>query len=245
MLTAILFTVCLLVGVGLFIYQVWGRFNLLRAATGTFTVDRIPERLWAVVTIALGLQIVTMFGRAYSERFYAPLMSPSLLGGPYMFVRDCFEGIVLLCVLILMARWAITRPMRLMGFAPAENRQRGHHHWEAYLILSCIGIIVSSGPVYDASRLVLHAGEPGIAGEGAWEPLSNHVVRPLLAGMAPGFVATAGGVAWWAHNLSVLVMLNFLPLAKHFHVITSLPNVFFRKLEPLGALSKQDLENAA
>src|SRR5438309_9605415 len=276
MLTAILFTVCLLVGVGLFIYQVWGRFNLLRAATGIFTVDRIPERLWAVVTIALGqkkfvrpevswvretlagwlhffvfwgftvlgLQIVTMFGRAYSEHFYVPLMSPSLLGGPYMFVRDCFEGIVLLCVLGLMARWAITRPMRLMGFAPAENRQRGHHHWEAYLILSCIGIIVSSGPVYDASRLVLHAGEPGIAGEGAWEPLSNHVVRPLLAGMAPGFAATAGGVAWWAHNLSVLVVLNFLPLAKHFHVITSLPNVFFRKLEPLGALSKQDLENA-
>jgi len=276
MLTAILFTVCLLVGVGLFIYQVWGRFNLLRAATGTFTVDRIPERLWAVVTIALGqkkfirpevswvretlagwlhffvfwgftvlgLQIVTMFGRAYSEHFYVPLMSPSLLGGPYMFVRDCFEGIVLVCVLVLMARWAITRPMRLMGFAPAENRQRGHHHWEAYLILSCIGIIVSSGPVYDASRLVLHAGEPGIAGEGAWEPLSNHVVRPLLAGMDPGLVATAGGVAWWAHNLSVLVMLNFLPLAKHFHVITSLPNVFFRKLEPLGALSKQDLENA-
>src|SRR5436309_1094916 len=185
-----------------------------------------------------------MFGRAYSEQFYVPLMSPSLLGGPYMFVRDCFEGIVLVCVLVLMARWAITRPMRLMGFPPAENRQRAHHHWEAYLILSCIGIIVSSGPVYDASRLVLHAGEPGIAGEGAWEPLSNHVVRPLLAGMAPGFVATAGGVAWWAHNLSVLVMLNFLPLAKHFHVITSLPNVFFRKLEPLGALSKQDLENA-
>src|SRR3989454_6519073 len=276
MLTAILFTVCLLVGVGLFIYQVWGRFNLLRAATGTFTLDRIPERLWAVVTIALGqkkfirpevswmletlagllhifvfwgftvlgLQIVTMFGRAYSEHFYVPLMSPSRLGGPYMFVRDCSEGLVLVCVLALMARWAITRPMRLMGFARAENRQRTHHHWEAYLILSCIGIIVSSGPVYDASRLVLHAGEPGIAGEGAWEPLSNHVVRPLLAGMAPGFVATAGGVAWWAHNLSVLVMLNFLPLAKHFHVITSLPNVFFRKLEPLGAVSKQDLENA-
>ena len=274
--TAILFTVCLLVAVGLFIHQVWGRFNLLRAATGSFQVDRVPKRLWAVVTIALGqrkfirpevswvretlagwlhffvfwgftvlgLQILTMFGRAYSEHFYVPLMSPSLLGGPYMFLRDCFEGIVLVCVLVLLARWAVTRPMRLIGFAPAENRQRAHHHWEAYLILGCIGIIVSSGPVYDASRLVLHASEPAIAGEGFWEPLSNHVVRPWLAGMSLGFVATVGAVAWWAHNLSVLVMLNFLPLAKHFHVITSLPNVFFQKLEPLGALSKQDLENA-
>ena len=277
MARAILFTVCLLVAVGLFIYQLWGRFNLLRAATGKVTLDRIGERLWAVVTIALGqrkfirpevssvretlagwlhffvfwgfvvlgLQIVTMFGRAYSEQFYVPLMSPELLGGPWMFVRDCFEGIVLVCVLVLLARWAITRPMRLMGFAPAENRQRGHWHWEAYLILSCIGVIVSGGPVYDASRLVLHAGEPGIAAEGAWEPLSNHIVRPLLAALGPGGASTAGAVAWWAHNLSVLVMLNFLPVAKHFHVITSLPNVFFRKLEPLGALSKQDLENAA
>src|SRR3989442_12154589 len=161
-----------------------------------------------------------MFGRAYSEHFYVPLMSPSLLGGPYMFVRDCFEGIVLVCVLVLMARWAITRPMRLVGFAPAETRQRGHYHWEAYLILGCIGIIVSSGPVYDASRLVLHAGEPGIAGEGAWEPLSNHVVRPLLAGMDTGFVATAGGRGRWAQNLSLVGVPNFLPLATHFHVIT-------------------------
>ena len=156
---AILFTVCLLVAVGLFIYQVWGRFNLLRAATGSFKVDRVPKRLWAVATIALGqrkfirpevswvretlagwlhffvfwgftvlgLQILTMFGRAYSEHFYVPLMSPSLLGGPYMFLRDCFEGIVLVCVLVLLARWAVTRPMRLIGFAPAENRQRAHH----------------------------------------------------------------------------------------------------------------------
>src|SRR5438445_9294565 len=121
MLTAILFTVCLLVGVGFFIYQVWGRFKLLRAATGTFTLDRIPERLWAVVTIALGqekfirpevswvretlagwlhffvfwgftvlgLQIVTMLGRAYSEHFHGPLTRPSPPGGPCVVLARC------------------------------------------------------------------------------------------------------------------------------------------------------------
>src|SRR5204863_7342793 len=173
MLTAILFTVCLLVGVGLFIYQVWGRFNLLRAATGRFTVDRIAERLRAVVTIALGqekfirpevswvretlagwihffvfwgftvlgLLIVTMFGRAYSEHFYVPLMSPSLLGGPYMFLRDCFVAIVLVSVLVLMARWATTRPMRLVGVAPAQTRQPGHYHSESDLILGSLAIM--------------------------------------------------------------------------------------------------------
>src|SRR4029077_11633451 len=91
-------------------------------------------------------------------------------------------------------------------------------------------------------RLGLPRGEPGIAAEGLGEPLSNHLVRPWLAAMGPGFAATAGSVAWWAHNLAVLVMLNFLPLAKHFHVITSLPNVFFGKLEPLGQLSKPEYD---
>src|SRR6058998_2115764 len=165
MLTAILFTVCLLVGVGLFIYQVWGRFNLLRAATGTFTVDRIPERLWAVVTIALGqkkfirpevswvretlagwlhffifwgftilgLQIVTMFGRAYGDHFYVPLFSPGLLGGPYMLLRDIMEALVLVSIAVALVRWGITHPARLYGYEPPEHRLRGQSHWEAYL----------------------------------------------------------------------------------------------------------------
>ena len=51
-------------------------------------------------------------------------------------------------------------------------------------------------------------------------------------------------IAWWIHNLVVLSFLNLLPLSKHFHVVTSIPNVFFTKLEPYGRLSKQDLENA-
>ena len=160
-----------------------------------------------------------------------------------MLVRDLFEAIVFVSIVILIARWMMQRPLRLIGFLPAEARQRSHHHWEAYLILSCIGIIMVGGPIYDGSRILAHAGDPAMAAEAAWEPVSATVGR-LLAGLSPAGAATVGYVAWWAHNLAVLVMLNFLPLAKHFHVITSLPNVFFRKLEPLGRLSKQDLENA-
>jgi hypothetical protein len=34
----------------------------------------------------------------------------------------------------------------------------------------------------------------------------------------------------------VLIFLNLLPHSKHFHVITAIPNVFFRDLEPAGRL---------
>src|SRR5437764_453687 len=46
------------------------------------------------------------------------------------------------------------------------------------------------------------------------------------------------------HIAIVMAFLNFLPLGKHFHIITGLPTVFFQRLTPQGQLSKLDLENS-
>src|SRR5262245_15172882 len=272
MWSAIAFTLVMLAALGLFFRQVWGRFNLLRAARPAALFDRVPERIRAVLVYAfgqqkfvrpevarqgealagwahffvfwgftlLGLQIVTMFGRAYSPEFHIPLLGPGLLGGLYALVRDLFETTVFVFVLILLARWGITHPARLLGYAPAENRLRSQHHWEAFLILSFIGGIMLGGLVYDGGRIAAGMIPPA---EAAWSPISSLVGR-VLATDGPWFSLGTSSVAWLVHNLIVLVFLNFLPLAKHFHIITSLPNVFFRKLEPIGVLSKQDLENA-
>src|SRR5690606_19724885 len=48
----------------------------------------------------------------------------------------------------------------------------------------------------------------------------------------------------WLHIVQILVFLNFLPLGKHFHVITGLPNVFFQRLTPQYQPPKMDLENS-
>jgi Fe-S oxidoreductase len=59
---------------------------------------------------------------------------------------------------------------------------------------------------------------------------------------------TAGGVelfrqgGFWLHLALLLVFLNFLPHGKHFHIITGLPNVYFRRLPPEARLEKLDLE---
>jgi len=275
MLTAVVFTLCVVVALGVFVRQLWQRFNLLRAAAPVNRFDRIVERLQAVAVYffgqqkfvrpavaevretsagwmhffifwgftILGLQIMTMFGRGYSDRFYLPGFSMSLLGGPYLVLRDLMEVTVLFWIAVAFVRWLVTRPARLFGFAPAERRLLGHSHWEAYVILGFIATIMLTGLLYDGSRLVVHAADPGVVREGAWEPISSRVAR-LLATASPGVAAGVGNVAWWVHNLVVLVFLNLLPRSKHFHIITSLPNVFFRKLEPIGALAKQDLENA-
>src|SRR5262245_37345377 len=227
MLNAIAFFVVLLTAVGVFLYQVWGRFNLLRAATGPFTLDRISERIRATLVYAfgqekfirpevdivkertagwlhfivfwgfviLGIQIVTMFGRAFSATFYPFPFTPGLLGKPYWLVRDLFEAAVFVCILILLARWLVTQPRRLFGYPPAEERHRHHSHWEAYLILGCIGMITFSAPVYDGSRLLAH-GVEGFVGDARWEPFSYLMSRILARLGGPGFVDAAGDAAW-------------------------------------------------
>ena len=51
-------------------------------------------------------------------------------------------------------------------------------------------------------------------------------------------------IFWWAHILIVFTFLNFLPYSKHFHVVTSLPNVYFKKIGPdKYALKKLNLED--
>jgi Fe-S oxidoreductase len=274
MVSMLAFTVCLVVGVGLFIRQIRGRFNLLRAAQGGFSIGDVWARLRDTLEIAigqkkflrpstarmgegvagwmhallfwgfmiLGVQVVQMFARAYAPGFSVfAVPGLHLLEGPYVLVKDLFQAIVLGAVIVALGRWLVTQPRRLFGFGPAEDRLRSHSHWEAYLILSFIGAIMVGGFLYDGGRIALHAGDPHVETEARWSVLSAGIGR-LLAGA--GVARGASDFGWWLHNLVVLTFLNFLPLAKHFHVITSLPNVFFRKQEPLGQLSKPDYETA-
>ncbi len=195
--------------------------------------------------VILGEQVITMFGRGFFPNFQVPLMGASQLGGPYFFLKDMMEVVVFVCVIILLYRWLVTHPARLYGYKPAENRLAGQSHGEAYLILCLIGCIMIGGKLYDAGRMVFLANDPEVQAEMWWQPVGHFVVAPMLNAIGgASFAKLASDFGWWLHNCVILAFVNLLPLSKHFHIITSLPNVFFVKTEPKGALSKQDLENA-
>ncbi|MGB8933274.1 MAG: heterodisulfide reductase-related iron-sulfur binding cluster [Anaeromyxobacteraceae bacterium] len=71
---------------------------------------------------------------------------------------------------------------------------------------------------------------------------------PFILSLILGLMVTdwlMGGernAAWLLHLAFVLVFLVFLPFGKHFHVVTALANVFFRRLPPEARLAKLDLE---
>ncbi|MBI4568295.1 MAG: (Fe-S)-binding protein, partial [Planctomycetes bacterium] len=69
-------------------------------------------------------------------------------------------------------------------------------------------------------------------------PVTAAVGRFVAArGLSDDALFALGDAAWWVHCLIILAFLNLLPVGKHFHVITALPNVFFRQVEtPYGRL---------
>lgn len=192
----------------------------------------------------LAVQVIHMFGRGFVDEFTLPGLSVHFLGGPYLFLKDVMQLAVLGAVCVAFYRWLVEHTPRLYGFAPAENQLRGKSHGEAFLILTFIGLIMLSGFLYDGGRLAFPNENPELIAERAWQPISNLVFAQLLAAGGEETARFASNLGWWVHNCVILVFLNLLPLSKHFHIITSIPNVFLKKLEPTGALEKQDLENA-
>lgn len=191
----------------------------------------------------LAVQVLTMFGRGFMPEFYLPFFTPNLLGGPYLLLKDIMEVVVLGAIGVALYRWGVSHPARLYGYRPSEQRLAGQSHWEAYLILIFIGSIMIGGLLYDGGRMVYEAANPLVQRERSWQPFSA-LVAMALGSQGVGTAKFVSDAGWWLHNCVILVFLNLLPLSKHFHIITSLPNVFFLKTEPRGALSKQDLETA-
>jgi Fe-S oxidoreductase len=264
-------TLLVFVGLGFFLRTLYGRARALMSTRWTDLFDNIPARIQALLVFGfgqkkflidqrersagwmhffifwgftiLGVRVMTAFAQGwFGFDFHLPLLGVDMLGGPYLLLKDLIEVFVLVSISYALVRWLILHPHRLYGFRPAEDRLAGQSHWEAIVILCCIGGIMLTDLCFEAGRYIAHPDVAYIAAERGWTPVASTCATVLapIGSSAATMLAEAG---WWGHNLLILLMLNLLPLSKHFHIITGLPNTFFRKLEPLGALSKMDLEN--
>ena len=234
-----------------------GRARLLLAARPAARRDRIPERIRRTVVYALGqkkfltgeqpagimhalifwgfvvlmLQVITLFGRAFDAGWNIPGFGPDqLLGPPFFLIRDLLEAVVIVAAGYMLYRRLIAHTPRLFGTGRAEQRYHDAPHWEGNLILVFILAIMVGGLLYDAGHLVasdIHGHERDFA------PLAA-LVAAALGGLSRPAARTVSEVGWWVHCVTILIFLNLLPLSKHFHILTAIPNVFFAKLPPQG-----------
>lgn len=180
--------------------------------------------LLAAVLESIGEGLV----HGFSFAFLGPLYSVIALGGDVMAV------IVLVAVLWALFRRHVAGPKRLRELDRPSQM-------DATLILSAIAVIMVSMLVQNGARFAMG---DGAAYAPDWRPVSL-----ALAGLftdTPGTVVIFE-ISWWVHIIFVLGFLNFLPYSKHFHVLTSIPNVYFSNRgihrEGDGALKPLNLED--
>lgn len=147
-------------------------------------------------------------------------------GALYGLVKDYAATWVFIACLIAAVRRGVFRPARYQ-VPPALGRD---HLGEALLVLGLIGALVVSESLFEASRQ--NAG--ALAGRTAVAPPLTLLWagRAILGGLPLPALQTVNSVSYFLHEMVFFFFLCFLPLGKHFHVLTSLCNVFFMRLDP-------------
>ncbi|MEM3086663.1 MAG: heterodisulfide reductase-related iron-sulfur binding cluster [Halobacteria archaeon] len=178
--------------------------------------------------LVLGVTVVEFVG----EGLMGPGWKLPVVGhNRYLFLFvDLFVAFVFIGCVMAAARRLIVRPAKLKG-----------SNVDGMIVLSFIITIVVTLAVVTASRMAL----AGFPEEARWTPVSWELgVAMARTGWTPEMFTTAEHAAWWTHLFALFGFLAFLPFSKHFHVVTSLPNVFFRSLEPTGRMRPLDLQAA-
>jgi Fe-S oxidoreductase len=235
----------LVLGLALFAYVMWKRWGLIRIATRPD--DRFrdwPARLVNVLLYFLGqkgifkervagvlhalifwgflvymIRTIELFLIGFNENLAIP---ETTIGNIYNVVKEAF--IVLVTLAILMAfyrRWVLRVPRLTLS-------------WSANAILLMILILMLSDVVIDATSDRLR---------GVWSPVAD-VAFDLFGGLSPQTLSAWNLGAYWINVITNIVFLNYLPLSKHFHVITAFFNTLFVRTMPQGHMEKLDVEGA-
>jgi len=188
---------------------------------------------YAHIAIFLAFQVlllntVLLWGRAFvpSFDFFGLLSEEHLFGKGYSLIKE------------LAAMGAIVGSFVFVYYRLIKRERRMTLSGEGLLVLFIIITMMFADMLYVGGRMAL-AGETHWVW---WAPFGS-ALAVAFSGLSASSQLVLEHVGFWWHATWVLLFLNMLPFSKHFHVITSLPNVFFGSLEPKGKLPDvEDIE---
>jgi Fe-S oxidoreductase len=215
----------------------------------------IAHKLIFVGFLVLLFRTLVLWGRGFDPTWNLLVLGPTQpLGKVYEFAKDIVAVLVMAGVSVFFYYRVIRKEKRLT------------HSAEAILILGIIFTMMVADITYDGATIALMSKAPEACPPGSAAALGNQCrniaellaphagVEPhtgfaffpspagsamslLLKGLAPAALIVVAKVGFWTHATLPLIFLNLLPHSKHFHVITGIPNVFFKDLEPKGRLA--------
>lgn len=256
MLKQILFSLSLLLTLGVFSYStiryirffsltkkgfpvqhLWKRFGvLLNVAIGQSKIFRFPFTgilhavvFWGFCLIIFGSIEMVIDGLTGSDRIL------SALGPVYDFITgsgDIFALLISFSILVFLGRRLFYHVNRFDG---AEMKHWSHI--DARIALSLIFWLMVTLLGMNMAYVSMRTAE-GLPILGIY-PVSNLFLHVITFGGLEN-TRVLYEVFWWSHILLIFLFANILPYSKHFHVFMSLPNVFLSRLEPLGKLRNMD-----
>ncbi|MFZ2410395.1 MAG: (Fe-S)-binding protein [Candidatus Methanoperedens sp.] len=121
-------------------------------------------------------------------------------------------------VLALLA--VCTAIIRRLAFPPSYIEARS---MDAFIILGLIALLM-------IAFFGLHASEIANRSEEAasYMPVSEFAASTFFSQIPSENLGGYISAFWWLHTIVLLGFLNYLPYSKHIHIITAIPNVFFR-----------------
>jgi Fe-S oxidoreductase len=200
-----------------------------------FLQQRMIRREWkpGVMHTAIFLGFMSLLLRklqliaiGYDETFAVT----GLAGGLFAGFKDIVEVIVLLAVGYAFYRRLLLKPARL-----EPNR-------EGILVLSLIAAIMITDFAFDGFRFaLLSATDAAVAHERAFAPIGG-ALATLFAAWPESVLETGYRLAYWLQMITVFSFLVLLPAGEHFHIVTALPALFFRRGKPANTVPGIDLE---
>jgi Fe-S oxidoreductase len=157
---------------------------------------------------------------------------PGLAGGIFAAFKDVIELAVLAACGYALYRRLVQKPRRLEA------------NGEALLVLSLIVAIMITDLAFDAFRFALLSSQvPGIEHERSFALVGN-ALASSLASLSPGTLHAGYVFFYWTQLLIVFSFLVILPIGEHFHIVTALPTLYFRRGRPANVVPFVDLEAA-
>jgi len=238
------------IGVGLFTYIIARRIAPLVRANPDYRFDNIPERIKNLIVVWLGqvrqprymlagvLHIIIFAGFlilsirstslviiGMSDGFVLPGLDGSL-GTVYNVMKDYAATAVLVACIIAAYRRGIKKPARY-----AVPEKYGHDHTaEAVFVLGIIATLMISESMFEASAVAYNYQTLGDAHFPAIFSLA-WIFAKILGFASLESLQGLHIIMYYVHDVTFFFFLCFLPLGKHFHVITSIFNVFFMRVK--------------
>ena len=258
----LLFALLLLSALALFAYTASRRVQLLLLGAGDREnrLERPLARLWHMVEY--GFLQRKMFRDAYAGLYHALIFGGFLVltlrtlmlvfeglfpgaGLPFLPAR-LWEGYLLVKDVVLVTTFAGV--VLALARRHVARKERLDPSFDADLILCLIGFLMVTDLAAGAAKMALDAraaaASAALARSALWEPVT-YFLSKQISFLSPSLLQAKYFGAWWAHLVAIFVFANYLPFAKHFHVITALPNLFFAKLDVPGKMLTFDIEKAA